>query len=106
MRLGIVRQLDNECAVSASFAVILDNKSLTLAASACAYSVQFCVLSFFFSGDDNARTRTRLWDTVTERQTVLPAAASTVVLTSRRRCAFDQSIDVGATRSAPRGGEL
>ena len=48
MRLDIVRQLD-ERAVLASFAVILDNRSLILAASACAYSVQFCVSSFFLA---------------------------------------------------------
>lgn len=113
MRLGIVRQSDNERAVSASFAVILGNKSLTLATSVCAYSVQFCVLSlFFFSGDDNARTHARLRDTVTECRTVLPAAASTSSIVDWRVADSPPPPCVRpinwrrAARSAPRGGEL
>lgn len=63
MRSDIARQWDNKYAVSALFATIETNGSLTFAASACAYSGSLC---FFFSDDDNTRTRARSPNTVTE----------------------------------------
>lgn len=96
MRSGIIATMRQQTCGVSFVRSNRGNGSLTLAASACAYSVRlsaFSLFDFFFSGDDNVRTRGTPW----------PSRAASA---ARALVLLGQSIGAGVARSAPRGGEL